>query len=121
MNNLMLARNAYNSSTTVFRTARDTELEAFRRVTHRLRASNPKSSYADFCAALNDNRSLWNTIAADVADDQNELPNLLRAQIFYLAEFTELQTSKILRGQADAQALISINAAVMRGLETGTK
>jgi flagellar protein FlaF len=44
------------------------------------------------------------------------LPRALRAQIFYLAEFTRQHTSKVLRGDAEVTPLIDINTAIMQGL-----
>jgi flagellar protein FlaF len=76
--------------------------------------------FPKFVAALHENRALWTILAADVADPDNGLPETLRAQIFYLAEFTDHQTSKILRGEGSADSLIEINTAVMRGLSGTT-
>jgi flagellar protein FlaF len=55
-------------------------------------------------------------MAADVADSLNSLAPQLRAQIFYLAEFTELHSKKVLRGEATAEVLIEINTSILRGL-----
>ncbi len=55
-------------------------------------------------------------MAADVADNLNSLPAPLRAQIFYLAEFTEQHSTKVLNGKADSDVLVEINTAILRGL-----
>jgi flagellar protein FlaF len=55
-------------------------------------------------------------MAADVSDVSNALPAALRAQIFYLAEFTEIHSRKVMNGDATADALIEINSAILRGL-----
>ena len=55
-------------------------------------------------------------MAIDVADNENALPQELRAQLFYLAEFTEHHSRRVLRREADVTALIDINTAVLRGL-----
>ena len=52
----------------------------------------------------------------DVAQPENALPNDLRARIFWLAEFIEAETRKLLRGAGDPAVLIEINAATMQGL-----
>ena len=117
MNSTNLAKTAYDASTTTIRTARGTELEAFRRVTHRLKSTDPTQDFAGFCRALSDNRALWTLLAVDVADQRNALPKQLRAQIFYLAEFTDSHTSKVLNGQGDVDALVAVNTSVMRGLQ----
>lgn len=75
-----------------------------------------EKGFADLAAALHDNRRLWTLLATSVADSKNELPQPLRAQIFYLAEFTLQHSQKVLEGNASAQILIDINTSVMRGL-----
>lgn len=72
--------------------------------------------FADFAAALHENCRLWILLATSVADPDNELPQALRAQIFYLAEFTMQHSQKVLEGKATADVLIEINTSMMRGL-----
>ncbi|MGB3177445.1 MAG: flagellar biosynthesis regulator FlaF [Albidovulum sp.] len=113
-----MAQTAYASAAVPTRTGRGTEYEIFARVTHRLKAAATGTG-ADFAAtvrALHDNRTLWTALAADVAIATNELPQALRAQIFYLAEFTTQHTRKVLAGTAEPDVLIEINMSVMRGL-----
>lgn len=121
MNALQMARTAYSNTAAPIKTPRGTEYEAFARITHRLRqtAQNKKLAYADYVKALYDNRRLWTLMASNVADKENELPKELRAQIFYLAEFTASHTTDILSKKADETALIDINTAIMRGLHQG--
>ena len=116
MNALELARTAYASNTRPIRTDRATEYEALAGVTRKLRTLNPKSNFGAFVQALHENRHLWTLLAVDVADAENGLPDTLRAQIFYLAEFTFLHTSKVLAKSATVDTLIEINSAVMAGL-----
>jgi len=78
-----------------------------------------KADFPKYVHALNDNLRLWLLLASDVADADNELPQQLRAQIFYLAEFTQQHTLKALRKEVDAEALIDINTSVLRGLNAG--
>lgn len=116
-----MARAAYGSQSAVIRTPRSIEYDAFARVTHQIKSaiSGPAPSFATLTRALNDNRNLWLTLASDVAEPSNGLPQALRAQLFYLAEFTNQHTSKVLAGEAEAGVLIEINTAVMRGLRPG--
>lgn len=123
MNALEMARTAYSSTSpqaAPIRSARDIEYEVLGRITYRLRdAAHHKSrDYLAFVEALHDNRRLWTLLATDLADPSNSLPDQLRAQLFYLAEFTFQHSSKILAGTASADPLIDINAAVMRGLQS---
>ena len=57
-------------------------------------------------------------LAGDVADAANGLPKELRAQIFYLAEFTNQHSTLVLRGEGDVDVLVEINTAIMRGLRS---
>jgi flagellar protein FlaF len=66
--------------------------------------------------ALADNQRLWSTLAADVAEPGNGLPAPLRAQLFYLYEFTVEHSRAVLAGSSGIEVLVDINTAVMRGL-----
>jgi len=112
-----LKQNGYIDATRSTGTPRDIEYRLFSRVTGRLnRASQDGAAFPDLVQALNDNLTLWRTIALDVADDGNDLPDQLRAQLFYIYEFTSAHTPKVLRREADASVLIDINTSIMRGL-----
>lgn len=112
-----MARSAYSDAAIPTRTGRGTEYEVFARVTRRLRqAQTGDGGFPALVRALHDNRSLWTTLAADVAAGTNGLPAGLRARIFYLSQFTTHHTRRILAGEASADVLIDINTAVMRGL-----
>ncbi len=113
----LLAQAAYAGRAAPTRTERSIEYDAFARVTRLLKnALLPDIPFGTLAQALHDNRALWIALASDVADPANQLPPTLRAQIFYLAEFTLAQSSKVLAGQAGVQALVDVNMAVMRGL-----
>lgn len=118
MNTQRLAQRAYQSQTAPIRTPRGVEYEAFARITHRLAgaARQGNRGFSKLAEALHDNRRLWVTLAAAVADNDNALPTDLRARLFYLAEFTEAHSQKVLRGTAPVAPLIEVNTAVMRGL-----
>ncbi|PWE32370.1 flagellar biosynthesis regulatory protein FlaF [Maritimibacter sp. 55A14] len=118
MNASRTAQMGYGAATAPIRTPRGTEYEAFARITHRLRAAAETggTGLSQLAEALHENRRLWTILAADVAEPGNSLPPQLRAQIFYLAEFTIKHSGEILRGKADAAPLIEINTAIMRGL-----
>lgn len=112
------AKMAYSSPASPTRTLRGTEYDAFARITHRMKAAHGAGTlgFPALALALQDNRALWAVLAADVANDGNELPLTLRRQIFALANFVNKFTSRILTGSAVADALIDINMAIMRGL-----
>lgn len=114
MNAIQQAQTAYGPAQHHIRTPRAIEAQALSRVTSRLRQAG--SDFPALARAIHDNRTLWTVLAADVAGEGNNLPKDLRAQLFYLSEFTEAHSRKVLRKEADAQVLIDINLAVIRGL-----
>lgn len=118
MNAQTLAHRAYAQTARSTQTARGTEYELIAKVTHRIKAAaeaGPRA-YPRLVEALYDNQRLWTVLAVDVADKENALPKDLRAQIFYLAEFVQHHTSKVLTRKAKIRPLLEINAAILRGL-----
>lgn len=120
MNAYVSARRGYASHAATTRTDRRAEYDVIARVTHRLRdaAATSKTNFAAYAEALHENRRLWTALAVDVADAENALPQALRARVFYLAEFTQHHTQKILREKASVMPLLEINMAVLRGLKS---
>lgn len=120
MNVIEQARQAYAPKHFPLRTPRSVEAELFSQITSRLKkySIDSKKTYPEFVTALHDNRRLWSTMAADVSDSLNTLPAALRAQLFYLAEFTEIHSRKVINGEATADALIDINTSILRGLNS---
>lgn len=118
MNVVERAREGYGRNSALIKSPRAAEYEAMARISHRLRAAaqNRGRDFPAFVAALSDNSRLWTTLAADVAQPENQLPKDLRARLFWLAEFTTEETRKILRGEGDVAILIEINAVVLQGL-----
>ena len=118
MNVIEQAQQAYAPNQVAVRTDRSVEAQLISRITGRLQSAGQtsKSDFPKLMTALHENKRLWTTLAANVADLDNELPKELRAQLFYLAEFTEQHSRLVARGQADVSALVDINMAIMRGL-----
>jgi flagellar protein FlaF len=118
MNVTLRAISAYGKDSTPLRTDRGIEFEIFVRVTRSLTVASElgAAGFPKLVDALHLNRRLWNALAVDVADSGNGLPKELRAQIFYLAEFVNEHTRKVLFGDASVEALSDINLAIMRGL-----
>ncbi len=109
---------AYGQAQDHIRTPRGTEYDAIARITRALTSTSKErdTRFRDFVAALYANRRLWTHLAAAVADKDNSLDPDLRAKLFYLAEFTETHTRKVLNDGADPDVLVEINSAIMRGL-----
>lgn len=116
MNAMQLASTAYGAAALPLRTPRSAEHDVLARITGRIRQAAADNDFPALAHALNENRRIWTFFAADVADKQNGLPSALRAQVFYLAEFTDLHTRKVLSRRADIDVLVDINAAVLAGL-----
>lgn len=100
------------------KTPRALEYELLARVTQALSTAwiARKENYGGLMTALNDNLRLWATLAADVAEPDNGLPAALRAQLFYLYEFSAQHSRAVRDNAASVEVLIDINTAVMRGL-----
>lgn len=112
------AREGYGRNAAPLKSPRAAEFEAIARISHRLRnaAKSKTKNFPEFVSALSENSRLWTTLAADVAQTENELPQDLRARLFWLAEFTTHETRRILRNEGDVGILIEVNAAVLQGL-----
>lgn len=117
----MLKTNGYMAATRSTGMPRDVEYQVFCKVTGAMsRASEDPADFPALAAAMNENLVLWRTIAVDVMDKDNGLSKELRAQLFYLFEFAQSHTPKVLRGEADATALIDINTSIIGGLKQKT-
>lgn len=117
MSALAAKMNGYQNATRAAGNPRDVEYQLFARITgHLNRAAAPDRPFAELATALDDNLRLWREIALDVAQPENGLPPRLRAQLFYLFEFTVHRTQKVLRNEADIAPLIEVNQSIMRGL-----
>lgn len=118
MNIIDQARQAYAPQKSALRTGRSAEHQLFSETTSRLRATsaNLPKNFAAFAEAIHANRAVWTHLATQVSEDDNALSEDLRARIFYLAEFTNFHSRKVLKGEADIGPLVEINAAIMRGL-----
>jgi flagellar biosynthesis activator protein FlaF len=109
---------AYTRRETPARSLRSVEYDLIAQVTQRLRAAWTRrtTDFPGLVAALTDNERLWSTLASDVALPGNGLPAPLRAQLFYLYEFTVQHSRAILDKGASVEVLTDINTAVLRGL-----
>ncbi len=118
MNALIHPKTGYARPDATLRPMRSIEYEALARATKLLSAAWPhrKEDFPQLVSALSENLRLWSTLAADVASSENGLPAPLRAQLFYLYEFSDQHTRGILEGRGSIEVLVDINTAVMRGL-----
>ena len=112
------ARAGYGQREAPVRTDRSHEYDLLARCTQHLSAAwaHRKDNFAGLATALTENLQLWSALAADVAEAGNGLPAPLRAQLFYLYEFTAGHTRSVLDERGSVEVLVDINTAVMRGL-----
>ena len=119
MNASLKARRAYAPTSAPIRSNRGIEYDVIARITFRLKKAIDEDVYCLLVEAMHENRNLWRVLATDVASPANQLPADLRAQIFYLAEFTDHHTSKVIRREDNAIPLLEVNMAILRGLNQG--
>ena len=114
----LMARRAYARPDVSARNPRSVEYDLLARCTADLNGAwnRRDTDFATLAKALDANLRLWATLGADVADPGNALPRPLRAQLFYLYEFTAHHSRAILEGASSVSVLVDINTAVMRGL-----
>lgn len=117
MNASARAQEAYSPALAPIRSHRRIEYDVLARITFRLKKAVEEGKFGALVEALHENRNIWRAFAIDVADPQNELPKDLRARIFYLAEFTDWHTSKVIRREDNAVPLLEVNTAILRGLK----
>lgn len=98
------------------RTPRDIEYDLFSRVTRQLGHAAATQKLSDAGRAIAKNSEIWSELAAAVADDENALPDQLRAGIISLAMFSIRHGQQVLNGKARIDALIDVNKSMMRGL-----
>ena len=117
-----LAQSSYQSSAQSINSERGLEYQVFAHVTRELSSLRKETSdyHAKKAAALTKNMRLWTFLAEEVSNENNPLPKELRANIFYLAEFTRQHTSKVYAGDAEVKVLIEVNTSIMRGLRNQT-
>ncbi|MEM9430996.1 MAG: flagellar biosynthesis regulator FlaF [Pseudomonadota bacterium] len=119
MNSAALARTAYRQTTAIAASERTVEYRVFAKVTAELAAAGQSDDAAAFprlAEAIASNRRLWTVLASNVASNDNQLPDALRAQIISLANFTWEHSKKVLRRKAGVGPLVDVNTAIMRGL-----
>ncbi|MFN7129677.1 MAG: flagellar biosynthesis regulator FlaF [Brevundimonas sp.] len=114
---------AYAAATTRAETPRDMEYRLFGQVTRALVQASTvdERDLATRIDALDWNRRLWSTLAADCGDASNVLPAAVRAQIISLSLFVNRHSSAVMRGEETFQDLIDINRMMMQGLAPGAQ
>jgi flagellar protein FlaF len=79
-------------------------------------AGLPDVPFTTRIAAVHRNRELWLALTCDVADEDNALPDALRASIISIGIFVFRESNRVIRESGLLDDLIEINRMVMRGL-----
>jgi flagellar protein FlaF len=108
---------AYAKANNVVRTAREQERDIIALVTQRLRAASAAKDDAILLArAVSDNTTVWYILISDLASEGNQLPIELRAQIVSVGLAVIRECEKLNKSDVDLDFLISINQAIIEGL-----
>ena len=118
MNVINMAQRAYAPTAAPTRSNRSIEYDVIARITYRLKKAIEKNDLGPLLEALHENRKLWRTLALNVSQADNGLPEELRARLYYLSEFTNYHTSEVIRNKISAIPLVEVNTAILRGLKT---
>lgn len=111
---------AYQSTQRITENPRESEYRLFGQVTGALiSAQRGNLSGGPLAEAVDWNRKLWRTLAADCLDDRNQLPEQLRANIVSLSLFVTRYSKEVTRKGAPLDPLIDINRSIMQGLQSG--
>jgi flagellar biosynthesis activator protein FlaF len=112
---------AYQQAATRAENPRDMEYRLFAQVTRALMdaAKLDPTDFGGRMDALDWNRRLWSTLAADCGQKDNAMAPQLRASIISLSIWVGKHTSLVIRNQEDFEPLIEINRMIMQGLAAG--
>ena len=102
--------------------AREIEYRVFEWVTSALEAALvPGAHFTQKIRATHDNRALWQTLACDLAEDDNGLPEALRANLISLAIWVTRETDRVILQGVPLDDLIDINHKIMQGLRPAAR
>ena len=110
---------AYQQATARAEKPRESEYRLFGQVTRALIEAS-RASTDDLQTridAIDWNRRLWTALANDCAQPENQLPEILRAQIISLSSWVRRYSSAVMRGDEAFDALIDVNRIMMQGLD----
>lgn len=114
------ADNAYKQTLRETADPRTMERRVFAQITGELEAADALEQGAEriskVCDALARNQSLWGQILFDVAHEDNQLPQAMRAQLISFALFVDRYTGDVLSQRKSMVPLIELNRSIMLGL-----
>ena len=109
---------AYQATQAATEDPRLTEYRLFGQVTGALlNAKETGAVGSPLVEAVDWNRRLWRTLAADCMDDRNTLTQDVRAKIISLSLWVAKYSRSVTREKAPLDPLIEINRTIMQGLQ----
>ena len=109
---------AYQTAQAATENPRVTEYRLFGQVTGALLTAKEENSIGTpLVEAIDWNRRLWRTLAADCMDDRNSLTEEVRAKIISLSLWVSKYSRSVTREKASLDPLIEINRTIMQGLQ----
>ncbi|MEQ1755718.1 MAG: flagellar biosynthesis regulator FlaF [Micropepsaceae bacterium] len=109
---------AYQKTQRSTENTKQTEYRLFAQVTQALieASRRGKADLASLIDALDWNRRLWSTLAADCSSKGNQLPPAVRAQIISISLWVSRYSSDAAQKGASLEPLIDVNKSIMAGL-----
>ena len=109
---------AYHHAQAATENPRVTEYRLFGQVTGALLTAKESNAIGtQLIEAIDWNRQLWRTLAADCMDDRNTLTQDVRAKIISLSLWVSKYSRSVAREKASLDPLIEINRTIMQGLQ----
>jgi flagellar protein FlaF len=109
---------AYQQTQRITEDPRATEYRLFGQVTGALiTAQRAGTTGGPLAEAVDWNRKVWRTLAAECLDERNRLPQELRANIVSLSLWVTKYSKEVTRQGAPLDPLIDINRTIMQGLQ----
>lgn len=114
-----MTTSAYRQTQRITENPRQAEYRLFGQVTGALiEAKDKKLTGGPLAEAIDWNRELWSSLAADCMDDRNRLPPETRAHIISLSLWVTRYSKEIIRKGASMDPLIEVNRTIMQGLQS---
>lgn len=109
---------AYQRAQSAAENPRDVEYRLFGQVTRALIdvETIDRRDFRRLVDAIDWNRRMWSTLAADCTSAGNQLPEAVRAQIISLSLWVSRYSSQVVRDGAQVGPLIEVNKNIMEGL-----
>ena len=113
-----MSLNAYQKVSERAESPSSTEYRLFAQVTRSLMdAKNAgDEAFSALAEAIDWNRRVWAAMALDCAQEDNGLPDALRAGIISLSLFISRHSSIAVRNSEEVDVLVDLNKTIMQGL-----